>query len=85
MSEADAWLHPARLSGGVGAVGQAAVPDETGPVGLAETPGPGPHPTTAIASTADAAAAARNERVTRGNMPAAYPCSTEGGVERADG
>src|SRR6476661_2958937 len=82
MSDADAWLQPARLSGGVGAVAQAAVPDETGPVGAPVPAGPGPHPPTAMASMAEAVAAARNEREERGNIPAAYPCSPEGGVER---
>ena len=85
MSDADAWLQPARSSAGVGAVGQVAVPDEIGPVGPAEPAGPGPHPTTAIASMAEAAAAASNERVGPGDMPAAYPCSAEGGVCAADG
>ena len=74
-------VQPARSSGTVGAVWQAAVPEEAGPDGPAmEGPGCGPHPTSVSVTTRPTAASATARGWRCRGMPTAYPRTLMGDV-----
>jgi len=71
MSDCAAWLQPARLSGGAGAVAQAATPDDPGLVAGPVADGFGEQAALAVAMARDATANVIDGRGSRGNMATA--------------